>query len=115
METKKLTDQRVVTALAALAHAQRLKAFRALVVAGPEGLTPSDLSAELDIAPSALSFHLKELAHAGLVSIEPSGRFQIYRAAFDVMQGLVNHLTENCCQGKPCKLTRSSSSKSRSC
>lgn len=99
---KTMNETKAVSALAALAHTQRLSAFRALVVAGPEGLTPSDMCAELGIAPSALSFHLKELTHAGLVSVEPSGRYQIYRAAFDVMQGLVNYLTENCCKGKGC-------------
>ncbi len=115
METKLLNEPQAVSALAALAHPQRLRAFRALVVAGQAGLTPSDMSAELDIAPSALSFHLKELAYSGLVSIEPSGRYQIYRAAFDAMQDLMDYLTENCCQGKTCKPARSSSSKPRSC
>jgi ArsR family transcriptional regulator, arsenate/arsenite/antimonite-responsive transcriptional repressor len=112
-----LSEQQVVNALSALAHPQRLRAFRALVVAGPEGLTPSDMSAQLDIAPSALSFHLKELSHSGLVSIEPNGRYQIYRAAFDAMQSLMDYLTENCCQGAGCKPARSSSksSSSRSC
>jgi ArsR family transcriptional regulator, arsenate/arsenite/antimonite-responsive transcriptional repressor len=113
----RLTEQQAVNALSALAHAQRLRAFRALVVAGPEGLTPSDMSAQLDIAPSALSFHLKELSHSGLVSIEPSGRYQIYRAAFDAMQSLMSYLTENCCQGASCKPTvlSSKSLTSRSC
>ena len=73
----------VIRALAALAQAQRLRAFRALVVAGPDGLTPGAMAEALGIAPSALSFHLKELAHAGLVSSEPRGRNLIYRARFE--------------------------------
>jgi DNA-binding transcriptional ArsR family regulator len=66
----------------ALAHEARLRVFRALVVAGPEGLTPSALAERLGIAPNALSFHLKELFHADLVSQERQGRNVLYRAAF---------------------------------
>jgi ArsR family transcriptional regulator, arsenate/arsenite/antimonite-responsive transcriptional repressor len=91
-----------VKALAALAQAQRLRAFRALVVAGPEGLTPGAMAEHLGIAPSALSFHLKELAHAGLVTAEPRGRNLIYRASFDQMNALLAYLTEHCCQGEGC-------------
>jgi ArsR family transcriptional regulator, arsenate/arsenite/antimonite-responsive transcriptional repressor len=91
-----------VKALAALAQAQRLRAFRALVVAGPDGLTPGAMAEHLGIAPSALSFHLKELAHAGLVSAEPRGRNLIYRASFEQMNALLAYLTEHCCQGQGC-------------
>ena len=85
-------------ALGALAHTQRLRVFRALVVAGPEGLTPSVLADQLDVARNSLSFHLKELAHAGLVTIEQQGRNLIYRADFTQMNGLLGYLTEHCCQ-----------------
>ena len=91
-----------IKALAALAQAQRLRAFRALVAAGPQGLTPGVMAEQLGIAPSALSFHLKELAHAGLVSSEPRGRHLIYRASFVHMNALLAYLTEHCCQGEPC-------------
>ena len=73
----------VVRALAALAQEVRLRVFRALVVAGPAGLTPGDLAAQLEVAPNTLSFHLKELSHAGLISQERQGRNLIYRAAFE--------------------------------
>ena len=102
MKIKKLPETDAVSALAALAQTQRLRAFRALVVAGPEGLTPGVLAEQLDIAPSALSFHLKELAHAGLAHSEPSGRFLIYRADFARMEALLGYLTEHCCQGGVC-------------
>jgi DNA-binding transcriptional ArsR family regulator len=88
--------------LAALAQTQRLRAFRALVVAGPEGLTPGFIAEQLEIAPSALSFHLKELLHAGLVSSEARGRNLIYRAEFSRMNALLAYLTEQCCQGESC-------------
>ncbi|MBD9405291.1 helix-turn-helix transcriptional regulator [Acidovorax sp. ACV02] len=92
----------VVRALAALAQEVRLRVFRALVVAGPAGLTPGDLAAQLEVAPNTLSFHLKELSHAGLISQERQGRNLIYRAAFDTMNALLAYLTENCCEGQAC-------------
>ena len=89
--------------LAALAQEVRLRVFRALVVAGQEGLTPGGLAEQLGIAPNALSFHLKELAHAGLVSQERQGRNLVYRASFATMNALLAYLTENCCQGAECQ------------
>jgi ArsR family transcriptional regulator len=94
-----------VAALAALAQVQRLRAFRALVVAGPAGVTPSVIAEQLGVAPSALSFHLKELAHAGLVTSEPRGRNLIYRANFETMTSLLGYLTEHCCQGAGCEVS----------
>lgn len=78
----------VVRSLAALAQEVRLRVFRALVVAGNEGLTPGALAERLEVAPNALSFHLKELAHAGLIGQERQGRHLIYRASFDSMNEL---------------------------
>jgi len=89
----------VVTALSALAHPIRLDAFRLLVQAGPEGLTPGVLVEQLDIPYAKLGFHLKELSIAGMVTQEPSGRNVIYRAAYDRVNGLLAFLTQNCCQG----------------
>lgn len=100
-----MNEDQTVSALGALAHAQRLRAFRALVVAGPAGLTPSVLADQLGLARNALSFHLKELAHADLVTVEQQGRNLIYRADYARMAGLLGYLTEHCCQGAPCELT----------
>ena len=102
-----MNEDHAVLALAALAHTQRLRAFRALVVAGPGGQTPSVLADQLGVARNTLSFHLKELAHAGLVSIEQQGRNLIYRADFSRMNGLLGYLTEHCCAGAPCAVTDS--------
>ena len=104
-----MNEAQAVSALGALAHAQRLRVFRSLVVAGPEGLTPSVLADQLDVARNALSFHLKELARAGLVTIEQQGRNLIYRADFSQMNGLLGYLTEHCCQGSTCEVSDSSS------
>lgn len=100
-----MKEDQVISALGALAHAQRLRVFRALVVAGPSGLTPSVLAERLDVARNSLSFHLKELSHAGLVSIEQHGRNLIYRADFVQMNGLLGYLTEYCCEGAACEVS----------
>ena len=105
MKTIPLQETAAVRSLLALAQVQRLRAFRALVVAGAEGLTPGAMAEQLGVAPSALSFHLKELAHAGMVSSEPRGRNLIYRANFDQMNALLGYLTEHCCQGEACAVT----------
>ena len=97
-----MDEQDVVVALAALAQPVRLKVFRALVVTGQDGLTPSAMAEGLGIPPNTLSFHLKELAHAGLVTQERASRNIIYRAAYARMNSLLGYLTENCCQGANC-------------
>ena len=97
-----MDDQAVVKALAALAQPVRLQVFRALVVRGRAGLTPGAMADGLGIPANTLSFHLKELAHAGLVTQERASRNIIYRAAFDRMNGVLGYLTENCCQGASC-------------
>ena len=102
-----LDESKAIKALAALAQAQRLRVFRALVVAGPTGLTPGVMAAQLAVTPSALSFHLKELAHSGLVSSEPRGRNLIYRADIGHMNALLAYLTEHCCEGQACSPTAS--------
>jgi DNA-binding transcriptional ArsR family regulator len=94
-----------VQALGALAHPIRLEIFRALVVAGRSGLTPGVMHEGLGIPPATLSFHLKELAHAGLATQQRDGRHLIYRAAYERMNALVDYLTENCCQGAACRTT----------
>lgn len=100
-----MEEQTAVKALAALAQTMRLRVFRALVVAGPQGLTPGAMTDALSVPAATLSFHLKELMHAGLVSQERDGRNLIYRAAFDQMNALLDYLTEHCCQGQACLTT----------
>ena len=97
-----MDEKTAVTALAALAQEARLRVFRALVGAAPGGLTPGALSAMLDIPASTLSFHLKELAHAGLVVAERDGRHLHYRPALATMNGLLDYLSAHCCMGTAC-------------
>lgn len=87
----------VVRALAALAQDSRLAVFRLLVKRGPAGFTPTMIAEKLDIAATTLSFHLKELQHAGLVAVRRESRFLFYSARFDRMKGLVEFLTDECC------------------
>lgn len=97
-----MEEKAAVASLAALAQGMRLRVFRALVGAGPQGMTPGALSATLDVPASTLSFHLKELMYAGLVSQERDGRNLIYRPSIEQMNQLLAYLTAHCCQGAAC-------------
>jgi DNA-binding transcriptional ArsR family regulator len=102
-----MEEKVAVAALAALAQAARLRVFRALVGAAPDGLTPGALAAMLDIPASTLSFHLKELIHADLVTVERDGRNLFYRPAIGQMNDLLAYLSDHCCQGAGCAPTPS--------
>ncbi len=97
-----MNEAEVVRALAALAQPLRLQVFRALVVVGDSGLTPGAMQEGLGVPAATLSFHLKELTNAGLVTQERASRNLIYRAAYGRMNELLGYLTENCCQGAAC-------------
>ena len=97
-----MNEPDVIQSLSALAQGMRLRVFRSLVVAGPEGQTPGQLSEQLEVPAATLSFHLKELAHAQLISQERDGRSLIYRANFERMNSLLAYLTEHCCEGQDC-------------
>lgn len=97
-----MQNTEAIAALAALAQESRLAVFRLLVQAGPEGMAATRIAERLGIPPSSLSFHLKELTHAGLVTPTKAGRSLIYAASFGTMNELIDFLTENCCGGNPC-------------
>ena len=90
----------VLQALSALAQQTRLEVFRCLVRAEPEGLSAGRLGGLLTIAGPSLSFHLKELRHAGLIHHQRQGRSIIYRADLSAMVELLGYLTQNCCRGE---------------
>lgn len=100
-----MEENLAIASLAALAQTMRLRIFRALVGAGPEGMTPSALSAMLDVPASTLSFHLKELTRSGLVTQERESRHLIYRPSIAQMNALMGYLSAHCCQGEGCELT----------
>jgi DNA-binding transcriptional ArsR family regulator len=95
-----------VEALGALAHESRLAIFRLLVQAGPAGVSAGVIGEKLGLPPATLSFHLAHLARSGLASSRQDGRFVIYSADFENMNGLVEFLTDNCCSGKSCAPVR---------
>lgn len=90
-----------VTALAALAQETRLSIYRLLVEAGPEGLSAGRIAATLEVPAATLSFHLKELARAELISSRPEKQFIYYAVDFERMADLMSFLTQNCCRGMP--------------
>ena len=96
METKA-----AIRVLGALAQESRLEIFRLLVTAGPQGLAAGRVGEILGLAPATLSFHLKELANAGLVASRQEARFIFYSADYERMAALLAYLTQNCCQGMP--------------
>lgn len=101
-----MKTKNVIAALAALAQESRLAVFRLLVQAGPEGMAASKIAEALEIPPSSLSFHLKELMHADLLTQTKNGRSLIYAANFETMNGVLGFLTENCCGGNVCSPVR---------
>lgn len=98
-----MEEDTALTSLTALSQAMRLRIFRALIGAGPAGLTPGALCAALKVPASTLSFHLKELLRSGLVSQQRDGRSLIYRPSFEQMSGLMAYLSAHCCQGASCE------------
>jgi DNA-binding transcriptional ArsR family regulator len=99
-----MEEKFVIKALAALAQINRLQIFRVLVVRGSEGMTPALIAEQLGMPANTLSFHLKELMNADLISQERSGRNLIYRAQFDRMNAVLAFLSQNCCQGDSCEV-----------
>jgi DNA-binding transcriptional ArsR family regulator len=99
-----MEEKTAIASLTALAQGMRLRIFRALIGAAPQGMTPGELSATLDVPGSTLSFHLKELMHAGLVTQEREGRNLRYRPSIEQMNELLAYLTAHCCQGTACEL-----------
>ena len=104
-----MEERAAILSLAALAQPMRLRIFRALVGAGPQGMTPGALSSMLDVPASTLSFHLKELTHSGLVTQERESRNLIYRPEIEQMSDLLAYLTAHCCQGVSCEASPASS------
>lgn len=95
------TIKQAVKSLAALAQESRLKAFRLLVQAGEQGMPAGEISEHLQVPPATLTFHLKELASAGLISQTKQGRSVIYSMNAAAMASLLDFLMQDCCQGKP--------------
>ncbi|MGF1627736.1 MAG: ArsR/SmtB family transcription factor [Alphaproteobacteria bacterium] len=96
-----MEQNQAIDALAALAHDHRMQAFRLLVRAGPAGLAAGEIAGRMGIAPSSLSFHLSQLAQAGLIGSRREARYVYYAVDFAAVRGLLAFLTEDCCLGLP--------------
>jgi ArsR family transcriptional regulator, arsenate/arsenite/antimonite-responsive transcriptional repressor len=96
-----MDKQTATTVLESLASGLRLDIYRLLIRQGLEGMVAGEIATMLDVPPTNLSFHLKALTHAGLVTVEQEGRYQRYRANLALMQDLIRYLTEECCGGRP--------------
>ena len=96
-----MEQEDAVAALAALAQEHRLKVYRLLVQAGPDGMAAGEIASAMGIAPNTLTFHLDRLRHAGLIGVARQGRSLIYAARYETMNNLLAYLTENCCGGRP--------------
>lgn len=109
-----MESSEVVRVLGALAQESRLDTFRALVRAGPDGLAAGEIARQLEIPPPTLSFHLKAMQHADLVTSRRAGRSLLYTANFDVLSRVLGYLMENCCEGSAGGISDCADSKSRS-
>src|SRR3546814_5428215 len=96
-----MDDRHALASFAALSQETRLQVVRTLVVAGPDGLAAGSIAERMGVSPSNLSFHLKELEHAGLISQRRESRFIVYSASYDALAALVKFLMEDCCSGHP--------------
>src|SRR3954453_5601629 len=96
-----MDERQALAAFAALAQENRLRLVRQLVIAGPDGLAAGSLAGAVGVSVSNLSFHLKELTHAGLIQSRREGRSIIYTATYPALAGLIEFLMKDCCQGHP--------------
>ncbi|MGE6783588.1 ArsR/SmtB family transcription factor [Ensifer adhaerens] len=96
-----MDERQALAAFGALSQETRLQIVRLLVVAGGDGMAAGALAEKVEVSPSNISFHLKELERAGLITQQRESRSIIYRAAYDALAGLVRFLMEDCCGGNP--------------
>lgn len=96
-----MEQQTATTVFESLASGVRLDIFRLLVRMSPQGMVAGEIATTLGVPPTNLSFHLKAMAHAGLVAAKQEGRFQRYRANLPLMSDLITYLTDECCGGRP--------------
>ncbi|MGV1788025.1 MULTISPECIES: ArsR/SmtB family transcription factor [Agrobacterium] len=94
-----MIEQQILDAFSALSQQTRLRVVRRLVTAGPVGLAAGAIADTVNVSPSNISFHLKELEHAGLIEARREARSIVYRANFDVLRQLARFMMENCCAG----------------
>ncbi|TKB10167.1 MAG: helix-turn-helix transcriptional regulator [Mesorhizobium sp.] len=96
-----MDERGALIAFGALSQETRLRLLRSLVIAGPDGIAAGSLAEQLEVSPSNVSFHVKQLERAGLVSARREARSIVYSAEYDALSGLIRFLMEDCCSGRP--------------
>ena len=96
-----MEERQALSAFGALSQETRLRILRMLVIAGPDGVAAGSIAERVEVSASNVSFHLKELERAGLVTVRRDSRSMVYRAAYDALSGLIRFLMEDCCSGRP--------------
>ncbi|MER9843377.1 metalloregulator ArsR/SmtB family transcription factor [Mesorhizobium australicum] len=96
-----MDERQALSAFAALSQETRLRVLRHLVIAGPDGIAAGAIAEKVEVSASNVSFHLKELERAGLVSVRRASRSMVYSAEYDMLSGLIRFLMEDCCSGRP--------------
>ncbi|KQS90525.1 MULTISPECIES: ArsR/SmtB family transcription factor [unclassified Rhizobium] len=96
-----MEERQALSAFGALSQDTRLRIVRTLVIAGPEGLAAGSVAEKVGVSATNVSFHLKALEQAGLVSQQRASRSIIYTASYDTLGALVRFLMEDCCAGHP--------------
>ncbi|KAA3447862.1 transcriptional regulator [Mesorhizobium sp. SARCC-RB16n] len=96
-----MDERQALSAFAALSQETRLRILRHLVIAGPDGVAAGAIAEKVEVSASNVSFHLKELERAGLVSVRRASRSMVYSAEYDALSGLIRFLMEDCCSGRP--------------
>lgn len=96
-----MEERQALAAFGALSQETRLRLLKLLVVAGPDGIAAGSLAEQVEVSPSNVSFHLKELERAGLVAQRRDARSIVYSAQYDTLSGLIRFLMEDCCLGRP--------------
>ena len=96
-----MNERQALAAFGALSQETRLRLLRLLVATGPDGIAAGALAEKVEVSPSNVSFHLKELERAGLVAARRDSRSIVYTAEYDALTGLIRFLMEDCCSGRP--------------
>ncbi len=96
-----MDERQALSAFGALSQETRLRILRMLVIAGPDGVAAGSVAERVEVSASNVSFHLKELERAGLVTVRRDSRSMVYSAAYETLSGLIRFLMEDCCSGRP--------------
>lgn len=96
-----MNETEALAALAAMSQETRLRILKHLIAAGPTGVPAGAVAEHAGVSASNVSFHLKELERAGLVTGRREQRSIIYTVEFAAVRDLIRFLMDDCCSGHP--------------